>query len=88
MSQWRIVPMKFVETAVFTRGLSDLLSDDEYRALQLALLYVRPLNAVFATAPLTAAELGACFALPLVIVGAVETEKLIRRRRATAMARA
>lgn len=31
--------MKFVETPVFTRELSGLLSDDEYRALQLALLF-------------------------------------------------
>ena len=31
--------MRFVETAVFTRALLHLLSDDEYRSLQLALNY-------------------------------------------------
>jgi hypothetical protein len=33
--------MRFVETAVFTRALLSLLSDDEYRSLQLALM-LRP----------------------------------------------
>jgi hypothetical protein len=33
--------MRFVETAVFTRALLNLLSDDEYRSLQLALM-LRP----------------------------------------------
>ena len=33
--------MRFVETAVFTRALMSLLSDDEYRSLQLALM-LRP----------------------------------------------
>ena len=33
--------MRFVETPVFTRALLDLLSDDEYRSLQLALM-LRP----------------------------------------------
>jgi hypothetical protein len=31
--------MRFVETPVFTRGLQNLLEDEEYRALQLALLF-------------------------------------------------
>jgi len=33
--------MRFVETAVFTRALLNLLSDDEYSSLQLALM-LRP----------------------------------------------
>ena len=33
--------MKFIETPIFSRQLYDLLADDEYRALQLALL-LRP----------------------------------------------
>ena len=31
--------MRFIETPVFTRRLLELLSDDEYRPLQLALLF-------------------------------------------------
>ncbi len=31
--------MRFVETPVFTREVTELLSDDEYRGLQLALLF-------------------------------------------------
>ena len=31
--------MRFVETPVFTREVTELLSDDEYRSLQLALLF-------------------------------------------------
>jgi hypothetical protein len=33
--------MRFVETPVFTRAVLNLLSDDEYRSLQLALM-LRP----------------------------------------------
>ena len=33
--------MRFVETPVFTKTISDLLEDDEYRGLQLALV-LRP----------------------------------------------
>lgn len=33
--------MRFVETPVFTRAVTSLLSDEEYRQLQLALL-IRP----------------------------------------------
>ena len=31
--------VRFVETPIFTRDVTDLLTDDEYRALQLALLF-------------------------------------------------
>jgi mRNA-degrading endonuclease RelE of RelBE toxin-antitoxin system len=33
--------MRFIETPIFTRAVDDLLNDEEYRALQLALL-LRP----------------------------------------------
>ncbi len=35
--------MRFIETPVFTKEVRDLLADDEYRALQLALLF-RPVQ--------------------------------------------
>jgi hypothetical protein len=31
--------MRFIETPIFTREARDLLDDDEYRALQLALIF-------------------------------------------------
>ena len=33
--------MRFIETLVFTRAIGDLMDDEEYRAVQLALL-LRP----------------------------------------------
>jgi len=39
--QWRILDMKFIETPIFTRALKNLLTDEEYRTLQLVLL-LRP----------------------------------------------
>jgi mRNA-degrading endonuclease RelE of RelBE toxin-antitoxin system len=39
LRQWRsIFHVKFIETGVFTRRITDALSDDEYRLLQEALL--------------------------------------------------
>lgn len=39
LRQWRsIFQVRFVETSVFTRRITDALSDDEYRLLQEALL--------------------------------------------------
>jgi hypothetical protein len=39
MRQWRsIAVVKFVETTVFTRRVTEAMSDDEYRVLQEALL--------------------------------------------------
>jgi len=39
MRQWRtIVMVKFVETSVFTRRVTEMLPDDDYRLLQEALL--------------------------------------------------
>lgn len=48
--------------------------------LQLAVIYVPGLNAIFKTEALSLFELGACFVLPLIVFGAVEIEKLLRRR--------
>jgi len=52
-------------------------------ALQLATVYVPLLNAVFHTAPLTINELLLTLAVSSVVFFAVETDKLIRRRRAS-----
>jgi len=48
-------------------------------AMQLAVIYVRPLNAVFRTQPLTLGELALCVGISSLVFFAVETEKLIRR---------
>ena len=50
-------------------------------ALQMAVIYLPAMNAVFRTVALSAGELAACAALSGVIFIAVETEKLLRRRR-------
>ena len=47
--------------------------------LQLAVIYLPFLQGFFSTAPLSAAQIGICFALSLVMLLAVETEKLIIR---------
>ena len=49
-------------------------------ALQLLLIYVPVLNRIFDTAPLSALELGLCFACAAVVLAAVETEKWLVRR--------
>jgi Ca2+-transporting ATPase len=48
---------------------------------QLAVIYVPALNAIFNTAPLSANELGLCFAAGAVVLVVVEIEKLVRRQR-------
>ena len=48
--------------------------------LQLALLYVPALSAIFHTAPLSPAELTACILLSALVLVAVEIEKLLVRR--------
>jgi Ca2+-transporting ATPase len=48
--------------------------------LQLAVVYVPALNGLFRTVPLPAADLALCAGAGLVILGAVECEKLLRRR--------
>jgi len=49
-------------------------------ALQLLVVYLPPLNPLFATAPLSAVELCACIGVSAVVFVAVEAEKLVRRR--------
>jgi Ca2+-transporting ATPase len=49
--------------------------------LQLLLVYVPAFNRLFDTVPLGAADLAVCVGAALVIVLAVEAEKLFRRRR-------
>jgi P-type Ca2+ transporter type 2C len=48
-------------------------------ALQLAVIYVPWLNAVFHTQPLSMAELAACLALSCIVFAAVEVEKALAR---------
>ncbi|MEQ9463632.1 MAG: HAD-IC family P-type ATPase, partial [Haliea sp.] len=48
--------------------------------LQLAVIYLPVLNGIFKTEPLALPELLVCFSLPLLVVLAVESEKLLRRR--------
>ena len=49
---------------------------------QIAVIYLPPLNTVFRTAPLSAAQLGACVAIGAIVLVAVELEKFVRRRAA------
>jgi Ca2+-transporting ATPase len=48
---------------------------------QLAVIYVPAFAAVFRTAPLSAAQLGACFAIGSVVFVVIEVEKWVRSRR-------
>ena len=48
---------------------------------QLLVIYIPALNVVFHTAPLTATELGICFAAGSIVLVVVELEKLVRRHR-------
>ena len=48
--------------------------------LQFFVIYWKPMQAVFNTAPLTAAELGVCLLLPVAVLIVSETEKSVRRR--------
>ncbi|MBT8093212.1 MAG: cation-translocating P-type ATPase [Gammaproteobacteria bacterium] len=50
-------------------------------AAQLAVIYVPVFAAVFRTVPLSAAQLGACFAIGSLVFVAVEAEKWVRSRR-------
>ena len=50
-------------------------------AAQLAVIYVPAFAAVFKTVPLSAAQLGACFAIGSLVFVAVEAEKWVRSRR-------
>jgi Ca2+-transporting ATPase len=49
-------------------------------ALQLAVIYVPFANGIFKTQPLTVAEMGMCIGVSMVVLIAVEIEKLFRKR--------
>lgn len=49
--------------------------------MQLAVIYIGPLNSIFRTQPLSLGELLACAGISSVVFAAVEVEKLIRRMR-------
>ncbi|MDF1527042.1 MAG: cation-translocating P-type ATPase [bacterium] len=48
-------------------------------ALQVAVIYLPPLQSVFKTVPLTAAQFGTCLFLSFLLFWAIEGEKLLRR---------
>jgi Ca2+-transporting ATPase len=48
---------------------------------QLAVIYVPVFAAVFRTVPLSAPQLGACFAIGSIVFIAIEAEKWVRRCR-------
>ena len=50
--------------------------------LQLAVIYLPPLNPLFGTAALSAGELAACFGLAALVFFAGEIDKFLARRRA------
>jgi Ca2+-transporting ATPase len=80
-----VLAIRSEETSLFTLGLGSnrpllgavLLT----AALQLAVVYVPALNTLFRTTPLPARDLAVCVAAALVILGVVEMEKWVRRRR-------
>ncbi|MEQ1803040.1 MAG: cation-translocating P-type ATPase [Gammaproteobacteria bacterium] len=88
-----VLAVRSEETSLFTLGL---LSNRPLlgavvltAALQLAVVYVPALNALFRTTPLPLPDLALCIAAATVILGAVELEKWARRRQvpsATALA--
>ncbi len=47
--------------------------------MQLAVIYIAPLNGIFRTQPLTLGELAACAGISAIVFVAVEIEKFIRR---------
>jgi Ca2+-transporting ATPase len=50
--------------------------------MQLAVIYIKPLNAIFRTQPLSFQELAVCAGISAIVFLAVEAEKFIRRTRA------
>ncbi len=47
--------------------------------MQLAVIYIKPLNDIFRTQPLSTGELAACAGISAIVFAAVEIEKLVRR---------
>jgi Ca2+-transporting ATPase len=64
----------------FTSNPSLLLALAVTIAAHLAVIYVPALAVIFRTVPLTAPQLGACFAIGSIVFVAVEAEKWVRRR--------
>jgi len=85
MSQMaHVLAVRSERTSLFTLGLASnrplLLAVLLTIGMQLALLYVPVLQAVFHTTPLSGGELAACAALSASVLVAVEIEKLLVRR--------
>jgi Ca2+-transporting ATPase len=78
-------------TALFALGLASnrpLLGAVVLTALlQLAIIYVPSLNAVFRTVPLRPGEIAVCAACAVIILVIVELEKRVRNRAASGYAR-
>jgi Ca2+-transporting ATPase len=86
MQLGHVLAIRSEETSFFTQGI---MSNRPLAAavlltvvLQLAVVYVPPLNAVFDTVPLTAGQLAGAVGAALVVFAAVEGEKWWRRRAA------
>ncbi len=81
---WHVLAMRSFRTSIFAQGLLSnkpvLAAVVLTFALQMAVVYVPALNAILDTAPLTAKELGLCFALSTAAFVAVEIEKILVRR--------
>jgi len=79
-----VLAIRSEHDSLFSQGLLSnrpmLLAVAVTVALQVMVIYVPALNAVFHTEPLTPLELLACIALSSVVFFAVELEKLMRRR--------
>ena len=90
---WQVLAIRSDRRSLFHQGL---LSNRPLLgavlltfALQLAVIYAPPLNPIFRTAPLTAAELAGCIAVSSLVLVAVEIDKWrlrSRDRRETAQA--
>ena len=76
---WHVMAVRSDRESLFRQGLrSNLPLHGAVAltfALQLAVIYVPPLNPIFRTAPLTAAEVGGCIALSSLVFVAVEIDK-------------
>jgi len=79
-----VLAIRSERTSLFTQGLSSnppLLGAVVLTlGLQLSVIYVPVLAALFRTVPLSATELGTCFGCGLIVFAVVESEKWIRRR--------
>jgi len=79
-----VLAIRSERTSLFTQGLGSnrpLLGAVMITvALQLSVIYVPALGALFRMVPLSVPELGTCFACGLMVFGVVETEKWFRRR--------